>query len=435
MKLPDATLSRRRLLGYGAAAGAAGIAGVRPLRRAAAQEPVEVRLALYETNDQWAETFNGVIEAFQAANPGIAVELEYRPGDEYWTKLQTEFTAGTAPDVTVNQMDWVVPGAARGMFENLTPFVERDQVDMSQYWYSHSLEWEWDGGLYGGLLYAGGQVLYVNKDLLDAAGIAFPTESWTWDDMRGTAIELTDSANNQFGLHFDLINPPYWGSAFIHGAGGTVLNDARDACTLTSPEAQAGLQFLYDLIHVDQVMPVPGSMEGQENPFLTGKVALFFGGTWNEPAIRSSGINWDYGHMPVHPTTGVRSVQMGSNAWSMLSTSDHKEESWQLIKYLMTEPGQRGIMSLGLPGITTLIESEEFKELHAPQDIGVMVSDLQTSGHNYYGTPDASEWWSAVEQELGPMWSGEDDVATATARACDRIDEIFANRPPEFQTS
>ncbi len=400
---------------------------------AAAQEPVEIRLALYETNDQWAETFAQVIAGFEAANPGVTVKLEYRPGDQYWDKLQTEFAAGTAPDVTVNQMDWVVPGAARGMFESLTPFVERDEVDLGQYWYPHDAEWVWDGQLYGGLLYAGGQVLYVNKDLLDAAGVAFPSEDWTWDDLRAAAGQLTDAGQNQFGLHFDLINPPYWGASFVHAAGGTVLNETNDACTLTSPEAQAGLQYLYDLIHVDKVMPVPGSMEGQENPFLTGKVAFFFGGTWNEPAIRSAGFNWDFAHMPVHPETGARSVQMGSNAWSMLSTSEHKEESWQLIKYLMTEPGQRGVMSLGLPGLTSLIESQEFKDLHAPQNIGVMVGDLRTSGHDYYGTPDAAEWWDAIEQELGPMWAGEEGVAEGTQRACDRLDEIFAQRPPEFQ--
>ncbi|HEY7034747.1 MAG TPA: sugar ABC transporter substrate-binding protein [Thermomicrobiales bacterium] len=435
MHASDAKVSRRRLLGYGAVVGAAGLAGVRPVVRAGAQSSVEIRLALYQTNDQWAQTFGKVVDAFQTANPAVKVKLEYRPGDQYWDKLQTEFAAGTAPDVTVNQMDWVVPGAARGMFESLSPYIERDKVDLSQYWYSHDLEWKWKDNIYGGLLYAGGQVLYVNKDLLDAAGVAFPADNWTWDDLRTAAKTLTIPDKNQWGLHFDLINPPYWGASFIHEAGGTVLNDARDACTLTTPEAQAGLQFLVDLIQKDKVMPVPGSMEGQENPFVTGKVALFFGGTWNEPAIRSAGFNWDYAHMPVHPATGKRSVQMGSNAWSMLSTSKHKDESWELIKYLMTEPGQRGIMSLGLPGITSLIESEDFKALHAPQNIDVMVGDLRSSGHNYYGTPDANEWWNAVDQELAPMWSGEADVATATASACDRISEIFSRRPPEYQTS
>jgi multiple sugar transport system substrate-binding protein len=428
MKTPNASLSRRRLLGYGAAAGAVGLAGTRTFR-ASAQEPVEVRLALYETNDQWKESFNKVIDGFSAANPGIKINLEYRPGTEYWTKLQTEFAGGNAPDVTVNQMDWIVPGAARGMFENLSPFVERDEIDMSAYWYSHDLEWVWEGNLYGGLLYAGGQVLYINKDLLDAKSIPFPSADWTWDDLRSTALELTDASQNQWGVHFDLVNPPYWGAAFIQSAGGTVLNDARDACTLTTPEARRALQFIYDLIHTDKVMPVPPAPGEQvDNPFLTGKVAYFFGGTWQEPAIRSSGFNWDYGHMPKDPQTGGRSVQMGSNAWSMLSTTEHKEESWQLIKYLMTEPGQRGIMGLGIPGITTLVESQEFKDLHKPQDVSVMVGDLQQYGHNYYATPDAAEWWDALGQELAPMWAGEMDVETGTENACARIDDIFAQR-------
>jgi multiple sugar transport system substrate-binding protein len=315
------------------------------------------------------------------------------------------------------------------MFVDLMPYVERDGVDLSAYWYPHDLEWVWEGGLYGGLLYAGGQALYVNKDLLDAAGVAFPADDWTWDDLRAAALELTNADDNQWGVHFDLVNPPYWGASFIHGAGGTVLNETLDACTMTTPEAQRGLQFIYDLINVDKSMPVPGSMEGQENPFMTGKVAFLFGGTWNEVAIRASGFNWDFAHMPLEPTSGARFAQMGSNAWSILNTSEHQDEAWLVVKHLMSEPGQRGMMTLGLPGLASLVDGEEFKELHGPQNIGVPIDDLRNHGHNYYGTPDAGEWWNAVEQEFGPMWAGEMDVATGTANACARIDEIFANRP------
>ena len=108
-------------------------------------------------------------------------------------------------------MDWIVPGAARGMFVDLTPYVERDGVDLSAYWYPHDLEWVWEGGLYGGLLYAGGQALYVNKDLLDAAGVAFPADDWTWDDLRAAALDLTNADENQFGVHFYLVTRPTGG--------------------------------------------------------------------------------------------------------------------------------------------------------------------------------------------------------------------------------
>ncbi len=393
---------------------------------------VEIRLASYGLGDAWNSNLERTIDGFREANPNIKVKVEFRPGDAYWDKLQTEFAAGTAPDITINQMDWVIPGAARGMFVDLMPFIERDQVDLSAYFYDMAPEWGWRGGLYGGLLYAGGQALYINKDLLAAAGLEMPAADWTWNDMLNYALQLTDADSGQWGLYISPLNPPYWGASFIHGAGGSVLNADRTQCTLTTPEAQAGLQFISDLIFVHRVMPSPVTLVGQENPFLTGKVAMYFGGTWQEGQIREAGFDWDFAHMPAHPETGIRSVQMGSNAWSILSTSTKREEAWQLVKYLMGEGGQTGMMSNGIPGLTAVVESEAFRALHQPQDINVVTSDFANFGHDYYPTPDAGEWWNAVGQELSAIWSGEATVAEATERACAAVDEIFARRPAEW---
>jgi multiple sugar transport system substrate-binding protein len=421
-------LTRRRLVGTAAAGAAAASVFASVPNIIWAQETTEVHMIHPTVNEAWDKQLEAVVNAFMAANPTIKVNLEHRPGDQYWDKLQTEYAGGQAADVTSIQMDWTVPGASRGMFVDLNPFIERDQVDQSDLWYDMTREWAWEGGMYGGILYAGGQNLYVNKGLLEAAGVAWPTVDWTWDDLLAAAQACTDEANQQYGIHFDLVQPPYWSSSFIHGAGGTVLNDAKDECTLNSAEARAGLQWIVDLMHVHKVMPTPSATEGQDNPFLTGKIAFMFGGGWQEQGIRATEIDWDFAPMPLHPTTGTKSVQIGSNAWSIMSTTDHEDASWELVKYLSSPEGSRGMMSLGIPGYTSIIESAEFKEIHAPQDIGVPVADFQSSGHDYYPTPDANEWWGAVEAELGPMWTGEDDVENSTQRAVDRVNEIFSQR-------
>ena len=105
------------------------------------------------------------------------------------------------------------------MFLDIKPLVERDGVDMSDLWYDMSREWEYEGGLYGGLLYATGHGLYHNKGLLEAAAFA-PAAGWTWDDLLESAKRLTNEADNQFGVMLSNPNPPYWSCAFIHGAGG-----------------------------------------------------------------------------------------------------------------------------------------------------------------------------------------------------------------------
>jgi multiple sugar transport system substrate-binding protein len=315
---------------------------------------------------------------------------------------------------------------------DLKPLIDGDQIDMEAYFYAHEPEWGWQGGIYGGLLYAGGQALYINKALLAEAGLEFPADDWTWDDLLDYAQKLTDPDKNQWGIHMSPLNPPYWSTSFIHGAGGSILNETNDKCTLTSPESQAGLQFVADLIQQHRVMPPPSALEGQEDPFLTGKVAIYFGGTWSEGQIRSAGFDWDFAHMPVNADTGLRRVQMGSNAWSILSTSPHPNEAWQVVKFLMGEGGQRGMMANGVPGLTDVVESEDYRALHEPQHIEVVWNDFANYGHDYYPTPDTDEWWSAVAQELSVIWSGEATVEEATTRACEAIDEIFARRPAEW---
>lgn len=426
-------LSRRMLAG-GAAAGAASIAFAGRNINVRAADAVKIDLSIYQISDDWHATLKSVLDGFTSENPGIAVNLNIQPSEQYWDKLQIQYAAGNAPDVTLLNMDWVVPGASRGMFVDLKPRLEQDNVDTSAYWYPFDREWGWKDAIYGGLLYAGGQALYVNKDLLAAANLEFPDPNWTWDDLLTYAHALTDTSKDQWGIHMADINPPTGAStSFIHGAGGTVLNDARTSCTLTEPAAQQGIQFVADLILKENVLRPPAAVQGQENPFAAGKIGLLFGGTWDEVAIRTSGVNWDFAHMPVNSDTGIRSVPRDSNAWSILSTSQHQDEAWQLIKYLIGPTAQAGLMKLGIPVIKSVVESAGFLDAHKPQDISVVVSDFANYGHDIYPTPDASEWWNVCTQEFSVVWTGEASVEEATTRACDSIDAIFAKRPPEWQ--
>src|SRR5690606_6551005 len=111
---------------------------------------------------------------------------------------------------------------------DLNPYYERDGVDLSDLWYDMTREWQWEGGMYGALLYATGQALYYNKGILEAAGEPVPSADWTWDDLLESAKRLTNEAEGIYGVGFSEPNPPYWSCGFIHSNGGTVLNDAYD---------------------------------------------------------------------------------------------------------------------------------------------------------------------------------------------------------------
>jgi ABC-type glycerol-3-phosphate transport system substrate-binding protein len=427
MSLLKQRVSRRAFTG-GVAAGAAALAFAGRNINVLAADQVTVDLNIYQLNDNWHATLKKVLDGFMAANPTIKVNLNIQPAEQYWDKLQTQFAGGQAPDISLINADWIVPAASRGMFVDLKPYFDKNPDLLSDLWYPMEQDWGYNGGIYGGLLYAGGQMLYVNKTLLAAAGLDMPTADWTWDDLHTMAVTLTDESKQQYGVHISPINPPYWSSSFIHGAGGTVLNEAMDQATLTTPEAQAGLQYIVDMIQTDKIMPIPSTQSGEINPFMAGKAGFYFGGSWDESAIRTSGFDWDWARMPINAKTGIRKVQLGSNAWGILSTTKHQDESWEVVKYLGGPEGAKGMMSLGLPGFKSIIDSPEFKEIHKPQDISIPLADFQENPHNYYTTPDAAEWWNAMDQIFPPMWTGEDTVEGTTQKANDAINAIFAKR-------
>ena len=252
------------------------------------------------------------------------------------------------------------------------------------------------------------------------------------DDGDSSADTATDSGAVDSSTLLPEVAQPDVPPSINDGCAKSV-DDEYNKCTLTSKEAQGALQWLLDLTFEHEVMPPPGSFEGQDNPFLTGNVGISYGGTWFESQIRDAGLNWDFVRQPVHPDTGKRSVQLGSNAWSILANTTQREGAWQVVKHLMGEVGQTYMMNYGLPGLKSVINSQAYLDAHRPQTVERLIADFECCPHDYYPTADTDEWWSALSNELSVVWSGEATVEEATEATCKAADEIFANRPPSYQ--
>ena len=84
-----------------------------------------------------------------------------------------------------------------------------------------------------------------------------------------------------------------------------------------------------------------------------------------------------------------------------------------------------GDRTLGLVGA---LHPRVVQALDLTGEVFVSELDFQEVGHDYYPTEDAGEWWNAVDQEFGPMWSGEDTVENTLQRTTDAVNEIFSRR-------
>ena len=104
---------------------------------------------------------------------------------------------------------------------------------------------------YGGVM---GKVLLYRKDLFDGAGLAYPTEAWTWDDFLAAARKLTDPEKGTYGFFLTrhLHDEGYQWLPFLWSAGGEVMtyDPAADrwTCEFDSAAGATALDFYTRLI-------------------------------------------------------------------------------------------------------------------------------------------------------------------------------------------
>ena len=228
-------------------------------------------------------------EAFEAANPDIDLVVEIMDATSYARKLPVMIASGTAPDLFEAGLERAASFgsyAEKGAYVDLMPLVERDGVNLDD-WFPEVIA----SCYYNGVLYNLPKKLnspacvHINLDLFDAAGIPYPTRDWTWDDALEMARAMTkdfdgDRRIDQWGMSWPLaqgVEP-----AIIRGWQWT--RDEGRQINIDDPLFYESLQWMADLVHVEHVAPSLEETEGAGLPgyllFTTGKVAIQSGGRW-----------------------------------------------------------------------------------------------------------------------------------------------------------
>ncbi|MDT8389880.1 MAG: extracellular solute-binding protein [Lentisphaeria bacterium] len=95
----------------------------------------------------------------------------------------------------------------------------------------------------GGVL---GKIMLYRKDLLDAAGVPYPDNDWTWDDLYEACRRIADPGNGVYGIRFGRGQSEsfYWVN-FLWSAGGEVMTCDEDTGQWSAVfDSRAGAQAL-----------------------------------------------------------------------------------------------------------------------------------------------------------------------------------------------
>jgi multiple sugar transport system substrate-binding protein len=344
-------------------------------------QPTTVTFAYFGDPAEQA-AFISVVEGFHATLPqsdGVPIRIETNavPSQaDYLTRLTTDFAAGAPPDVSLFNYRRMAQYYNRGALEVLDGRAQESTVlDLS--------------GFYPAALDAfrnsadevvclpqniSSQVVYYNRELFDAAGLAYPAPEWSWQAFRQTALALTqpdtdgDGEADQHGLGLEpqLIRM----APFIWQNGGELVDDpaAPTRLALDAPITQEAIRFVADLALVDQVVPSRNAeaVQSHRDRFYGGKIAMYIDSRRIVPTLRElAQFDWDVAPLP----TGKRAASvLHSDGYCLAAASEVKDAAWAFIEYALSAEGQIRAAQLGrtVPSLRSVAESSAFLDATQP---------------------------------------------------------------------
>jgi multiple sugar transport system substrate-binding protein len=183
-------LRRRTIFSALAAAGALTL-GLSP-PTAYASEPIAL----------WARAETGsfltpLVEAYNKSHER-QISLTLVPDAQVTQKYSAAAATGSGPDIAIIEIGRLPQFLASGWLQDITSDLAglpyKDALSPA-----HVSQGELDGKHYALPLSADVSVLYWNKALFKAAGLAPDTGPKTWDEIRSTAAAITKTGNGNFG--------------------------------------------------------------------------------------------------------------------------------------------------------------------------------------------------------------------------------------------
>ncbi|MET1052178.1 MAG: sugar ABC transporter substrate-binding protein [Mycetocola sp.] len=360
------------------------------------------------------------IAAFNEEYPNIEVNVNVTPYAEYWTKLQTQASSDTLPDVFWMNGPNIGLYASNGQIEPISGAVDAGDIDPANYPESLVDLYNIDDVQYGVPKDFDTIGVWTNKALFEQAGVELPTDDWTWDDFQSTAAEISTALADE-GIYGGAGGmdgqTTYYNTIFQ--AGGTVIDDGTSG--YASPESQAGIQFWTDLIESGGSPNIQQLTDTTADQWFTsGKLAMYWGGSWFRSALTDTELAADITVLPLPQGEEQATVIHGvSNVVSEASKNKQAAQAFQVFLASEDAQQQQGDAGAMIPAFTDT--QDAFTASMPDANLQVFLDAVAYSQPLPVSNNSAA--WNALETELLPQaFSGErptEEVATELAEKMD----------------
>jgi multiple sugar transport system substrate-binding protein len=325
-----------------------------------------VTLTWWTGQTEEAETVaEGLAAEYHAAHPNVTIKAS--PGapttDDLLTKLSAGFAGGSYPDISYAFGNWAGDLGASGRTQDLTSYVADPSFGWNEMPAAARQVATANGKVIGIPALVDNLALIYNKKLFDAAGMAYPTDQWSWDDFRAAAKKLTNTATKTYGTAYSVSGSEdttwhLWPLLWQHG--GKILDGTKPA--FNSDAGVAALETLRQMAVDDKSMYLDQTDEKYGPLFNSGHVAMMLSGPWSLLDIKDAKLSYGVADLPGF--NGDHQTVSGPDLWVLFNHDDANRAgaSRDFIKWLTSAPiDAKWNLKVGnLPLRTTEQKSPEF---------------------------------------------------------------------------
>ncbi|WP_161606332.1 ABC transporter substrate-binding protein [Microlunatus speluncae] len=327
-------MTRRGVLGLAGGVAAVGLVGCGRNSGQPESGGAKLRMAWWGNDLRNAQTTQA-LDTYLKQHAGLAIDPQPAEFSTYWDRLATQTAANDAPDL-IQMSDWYLGDyGVKGALLDLT-----DHVDVSKFAPGTLDTGRVDGKLVGINAGFNTPVIMAHPKVLESAGVELPDDqTWTWDDYRALAVEITaNSPDGTFGT----------GSPFSDKAFQTWLRQheadvflAEGGLGFAAAEAESYFALLADFLR-DKAMPPAEAIVENEGKSLeqsalaqgTTGFAIFWS---NQLAALTKAAGTEIAMLRLPTVTGssadLKAWYRPSMLWSASSRSKHPDEAGRLIDW------------------------------------------------------------------------------------------------------
>ena len=361
-----------------------------------------------------------LISAYMSSNPQFRIEAQPIPASDYAQQLLDRLDRN-APDLFFAADPQVPTLIKRNALLDVSPLLPAvARLAPTDFQPVPLSVWRRGAALYGLPADVVPHVLFYNRDLFDAAGLAYPVPGWTWNDWLTAAKQLS-TPGGQAPRYGTALMP--W-SAMVWGNGGELLSADGKHTLLDRPEAAAGIQFAAAMVNVHHVAPPP-PLAGGPDPielFKQQRVAMLPAPSSMMTSLLEAKLPFRWGIAPL-PAGPVPASPLSVAGLAVSARSANKEAALAFASWAVGPEGNKAKAHL-LPFAAPALTAAGARPAEVPG--AEAIAQALPHGRTL---PQVEQWPAIadlVNQALIPVWQGQMTAAAAYAQVAPKIDALLA---------